>query len=108
MSYEGYVQAICAKGHQRAWDAFYHGLERCQCGADIVFTNEVDQTNGCYENSEKPGTCVCGKIEFDIKEPQQTHTCSCGNVHVVKEATYKPTGKITSHHKALSVPESEK
>jgi len=48
MSYEGYEQCICEKGHYfensnvYQWDV----AEGCDCGAPTVFTNAVDETNG--------------------------------------------------------------
>lgn len=51
MSYEGYVQAICANGHYFTHDCY--GEENCRiCHARAVETHNVDETNGEPEPRE--------------------------------------------------------
>ena len=49
MSYEGYVQVLCANGHYHSFDENYDSDETVECpdcGANIVWRNRVDDTNG--------------------------------------------------------------
>lgn len=50
MSYEGYIQELCANGHLSEEPESYCDYEvgaRCLvCGAEIVWKNSVDDTNG--------------------------------------------------------------
>jgi len=44
MSYEGYVQAICANGHLNEYSRYC--VPTCvDCKAKLVWSNSVDQTN---------------------------------------------------------------
>lgn len=70
MSYEGYVEYLCSKGHLSSLDVyFYDDLEHncCQdCGEDFVFQHSVDQTNGIeYDEDDKP---LSGTIAYPFKE----------------------------------------
>lgn len=44
MSYEGYYQCICEKGHR--FDVDVYNKESCPCGSKTVVFNSVDETNG--------------------------------------------------------------
>jgi hypothetical protein len=49
MSYEGYTELLCSKGHKWSRDAYstFCQDQRCSvCGSEEVFRHEVDQTNG--------------------------------------------------------------
>jgi len=85
MSYEGYQQCLCAKGHYRAFDAFFELEEsKCSCGAPIVFVHQVDQTND-------EGVA----LTFECDKPAVTETCPCcGNVKVLEEETFKIPTKV--------------
>lgn len=48
MSFEGYVQAICANGHLFTYDV-YDKTSCYECGAKAVRENLVDTTNGADE-----------------------------------------------------------
>jgi hypothetical protein len=106
MSWEGYYQALCEKGHQCSLDpydsmwlksGYGESLDdekgsKCHCGAKIVWYNVVDTTNGSFEvdDSGKEVKRIDGYIELEEKEPAVHCQCSgCGNTHVSKEATYK-------------------
>ena len=64
MSWEGYEQVVCKKGHactQEAYD-FEPDEFTCPivvdkeiCGAPCAWWNQVDVTNGSYEMDERPG-----------------------------------------------------
>lgn len=55
MSYEGFYEWLCAKGHYTATDAYQDDPEKCpRCSANIVWRHSVDQTNGEIEGD--PGT----------------------------------------------------
>ncbi len=46
MSYEGYIQFLCPKGHLTVVDAFDHP-ERCsRCNELFIWSHSVDLTNG--------------------------------------------------------------
>ncbi len=48
MSFEGYVQAICANGHLFTYNV-YDKTSCLECGAKAVRENLVDETNGRSE-----------------------------------------------------------
>jgi hypothetical protein len=55
MSYEGFVEYLCAKGHHSTNDAYDEDLTRCpRCGGPLVWNHVVNQTNGVVEGN--PGT----------------------------------------------------
>ena len=92
MSWEGYDQLICEKGHY--WTADLSGLENCICscpicGSDPVWFNAVDFTNGSYFEGKR----IDGYIEMKIKKEIK---CSCGEC--VKEVLYEipKRGKLKS------------
>ena len=88
MSYEGYVQTICENGHYSEFDAhdtrWVRGEIECpECESEIVWVNEVDETN-CDGY---------GYIEVELDKPAVTETCDhCGHTRVVEEETYKIPG----------------
>ena len=91
MSYEGYVQNICANGHYYEHDAFDEE-KKCGCGAVSTWSNDVSETN-CDS---------CGEIPFEVLREhclltsEQLSKCNLGYIHVTTEATYRlPTGTET-------------
>ena len=77
MSYEGYSQFLCKKGH--LW------LEDCNnappelkdnlcktCGESAVWENMVNTTNGSYDDDEKR---IDGYIELEILQQDCCHEC---------------------------------
>lgn len=85
MSWEGYYQAICANGHRFDYDDYmgYDGSHTCDCGAEAIFSNSVDQTNGPSQ-----GEIIDWNV-FLIS-PEVTNTCECcGNVKIVEKAKYR-------------------
>lgn len=86
MSYEGYTQMLCAKGHLTHKDAFADDLEgfryKCcrvdGCGQDFVWQHEVDQTND-------DGFAV----KLVQKSPAKYSNCyHCGNKELIDEKTF--------------------
>jgi hypothetical protein len=95
MSYEGYVQLLCEKGHYRTCDCSEIDKPTVcpSCKSKWIWQNNVDTTNGSYdvdsEGGEDTSVRIDGYVELEANEPIITHTCSCGNVHMSKKATYK-------------------
>ena len=80
MSWEGFYQALCEKGHEYQIDAYDYGNGKCPCGAECVFWNLVDQTNG--DGAED-------YLALVEKEPATFCTCEgCGNRHLLTRATF--------------------
>lgn len=80
MSYEGYSEHICTKGHYYTRDA-YEFNETCPCGAGPAWENMVDQTN---DNGYS-------FADFGLQEktPVVTQTCECcGHTKQIEQATY--------------------
>ena len=95
MSYEGYSQFLCAKGHY--WTVDCYAVDFCddnkcpECGSKAVWENMVNTTNGSYEGNER----IDGYVELEVLEEAKTCKCDkCGNEHVVEPVRYKvPKGK---------------
>lgn len=65
MSYEGYTEYLCTKGHAASVDAMVISYgdgapARCQCGAEWEFVHDVDTTNGYDEDD--PSTSSAGTV----------------------------------------------
>ena len=45
MSYEGYTEYLCKKGHHSTTDCYAEDLKKCRCGEKIVLRKMVDTTN---------------------------------------------------------------
>jgi hypothetical protein len=105
MSYEGYVQRLCEKGHQSEVDAYADlsyddegepvggKLGTCHCGAKIVWRNGVDQTN-----LDEHGAI---DLERFLLTPGKFATCSqCGHSSIEAEPTYRiPTPEETKRYR---------
>lgn len=86
MSYEGYVRYLCKNGHNRIRDVLAESVERCSCGARVVWERHVDLTNG-YEEDSDPSLEVATPAIYEI--------CNLGHTHVTQEATFKiPEGDL--------------
>ena len=89
MSWEGYYQCLCKKGHLQIDNAEYQDApticEFKDCKEKIVWVNQVDTTNGSYD-TDKNGKqrridgCVTLKIN-------KKHTCD--KCKSTLEVTYK-------------------
>ena len=84
MSYEGYTQLICKKGHTWMVDCMMDDEKPCHCGAPIAWSNMVDQTNGCEPWKGDPGRmprhdiindCICGHIDLEQKSLKSCDKC---------------------------------
>jgi hypothetical protein len=80
MSFEGYYQMLCVKGHAKHLDCHEEKPEWCECGALMVWENLVDVTNGSYDD----GLRIDGYVELEVEE-ESFCTC-CGHLKV---RTYK-------------------
>ena len=87
MSYEGYVEELCANGHLRTRDVYQESLA-CPCHAPIVFEHHVNETNGTM--LDDPGTLP---YPFEVEKKAEFVTCDLGHKHYTSERTYKiPVG----------------
>jgi ribosomal protein S27E len=110
MSYEGYVQVLCANGHYNTYDAYDdpfgvydepESIPTCKvCGENLVWRNGVDETNGC--EARGGGDCLmelskeeiekcrgCGYVDLVEKTPAKYCQCKeCGHTHMIEEPTY--------------------
>lgn len=61
MSYSGFTERLCLRGHYWTGDAWADDQLRCQlCEASVRYTHGVDQTNG-YDESH-PSSCYAPKV----------------------------------------------
>ena len=97
MSYEGYVQRLCKNGHYHAFDC-YSDIEqeewKCpHCGEGCVWVNNVDQTNGSFDEND---VRIDGYVELEETEESKMAVCTCkdcGFKHRSRPPTYKIPGK---------------
>ena len=90
MSYEGYDQFLCKKGHywtkqlEINWDGG-NEIEKCpNCGEEAVWENGVNITNGSFED----GNRIDGSVELKIKSQTSGVCYTCGEKHIC-ETTYE-------------------
>jgi hypothetical protein len=101
MSFEGYDDVICSKGHLTSQnslcesDICNHMVSASSetgivyCNADIVWRNTVDQTNG-----EDVGLIKRSDMDKFIITPEVMETCShCGHTKRISPALYRPPTK---------------
>ena len=96
MSYEGRIQVICQNGHYGVREASYNLDDEeapCHCGAELAWTNAVDDTN-CEAWGEIPEAIL--QKEFMVSD-EVVETCNLGHKHITKERVYRiPSGEETS------------
>ena len=91
MSYEGYSQFLCKKGHQWTVDAhlLMHGGEdevRCpKCGGRPAWENMVNLTNGSFDEDDNR---IDNYVELKIKSETSGFCSSCGKKHIC-DVTYQ-------------------
>ena len=87
MSYEGYREYLCRKGHYSTSDAYEDDPTKCErCGADIDWRHSVDQTNGVEEDN--PSTIPAPKEKVGQEDDwQRDHH---GNKYAVAVPIYRP------------------
>ena len=86
MSYEGFSQFLCSKGHLWTEDcnstAFELKGNLCGlCGEPAIWENMVDVTNGSYDDD---GKRIDGYIDLEIERQDCCHECK-----QIIETTYK-------------------
>ena len=83
MSFEGYYQRLCKNGHSMDVDCYMENDEdRCAiCGAEIVWANLVDETNGSHDEE---GRRIDGCVKLKIKSQKKCEHCGS-----ILETTYK-------------------
>ena len=87
MSFEGYYEHLCTKGHYTTSDCYVGPDERCMvCNGSLVAMNLVDQTNGD----------VGGEWDLEMVEPAPT----CPTCH-------QPIGHARYHLNPKRKPEVE-
>lgn len=86
MSYEGYYQVICEKGHLSSIPdpEVRTTVPKCDCGCEVVWWNPVDQTNG-----DDVGFIPEDVWKNFLASPEKTEVCNLGHQHVISEATYR-------------------
>jgi len=89
MSYEGYDQVLCEKGHLSTfdcWVAWQNNLI-CRCGAKLVWWNPVNETNGSFDTDENGHEVrIDGYVDLEIlKEGDRCPHCR----FTIGDITYK-------------------
>ena len=88
MSYQGYEQCLCDKGHLFEIDSRNRLIVCFECDSEVVWDNSVDETNGDS----------IGYIQMDqfMIQPEKTEICNLKCVHIVERAVYRiPTESET-------------
>lgn len=97
MSYEGYCEYLCRKGHYQVRDAYDGKPDACAfCGEPMAYSCSVDCTNG--EDPEIPASIPGDKREIGIEDDWTTD--HHGNRYARAVHLYKPTGNRWHHIKA--------
>ena len=81
MSYEGYYQVICKKGHYHTVDCNlfdFLGWKCPTCGSDAAWCNGVDLTNGSWDEN---GKRIDGYVELKPKHIEKCDKCG----HAIEE-----------------------
>jgi hypothetical protein len=106
MSFEGYNQYLCKKGHLSEVDVYFDEEKKCHCGDKYVWRNQVDQTNGmycecgggyCTETFDEEcewcdGGRIDGYVALEVDTPEEIYQCTdkkCGRHITIAEETYK-------------------
>ena len=93
MSYEGFTQALCAKGHQNMVEQ-YEERDTCnKCPEKLVWFHQVDQTNGCMCSDTDGRTgyeCPAHPLKLEVLEHADYLDCpTCHREEMVSHPTYK-------------------
>ncbi|RLG37460.1 MAG: hypothetical protein DRO01_07150 [Thermoproteota archaeon] len=78
MSFEGYYQILCERGHYWTEDVYLvddpvSELRCPKCGGRVVWYNLVDVTNGSYDED---GNRIDGYVELEIEEERVCPLCN--------------------------------
>jgi len=106
MSYEGYTQYLCAKGHYFMRDAYDYSDVVCDiCSNGAVWWNQVDETNGSHDDD---GNRIDGYVELEEKPATYVligahHPCpTCGHTESYPK-TYIFPSKDVGHHEVVPI-----
>jgi len=80
MSYEGYSQFLCKKGHYWTEDCYLADKENCKCPicfGSVDWENQVNITNGSFEDGER----IDGFVELKIKSEISGQCSNCKGKH---------------------------
>jgi DNA repair exonuclease SbcCD nuclease subunit len=97
MSFEGYSQLICAKGHYHRFDVYCEQSLCPDCGSEFIWNNLVDETNGVDEDGMLPGYVDLKPFAFE----DVWHTDHHGNRYATKRYLYKVPGSTEELHRFL-------
>lgn len=90
MSWEGYGQALCEKGHQYFFDAYDSEAECTICRSNMAWSYMVDLTNGCDEDCGEGAKCYAHPIPLTLKNDAEFHTCpTCQHKEILTHPTYE-------------------
>lgn len=90
MSYEGYHQFICPRGHYWTEDVYASSGICPECGRVAIWTNPVDETNGTFQGDDR----IDGYVDIVLRAPAVYEECPTCNHREMKEA---PVYVIPSH-----------
>ena len=66
MSYEGFTQYLCARGHESSFDCYEEHAANCpHCGAEFRWQHDVDITNGIDINDR-------GTFAVELEQLEET------------------------------------
>lgn len=92
MSYEGYTEYLCRRGHRHTVDANQNSFEpsiicsRSYCNAEIAFKHDVDETNGIEPDDPSTYAAAVREVGFD-EIPKVDFK---GNLYYCKEPLFEP------------------
>lgn len=91
MSYEGWTQVLCKNGHEFSIGQYEDRHPCPHCGAEIVWSHEVDLTNGCEPDCKLyDKKCYAHPLELEIATPAVYEHCpTCQHKRVVFVQIYK-------------------
>ena len=74
MSYEGYVQLLCAKGHLTMQDCYLDEPKKCWCKEPIVWGESVNTTNdeGHPTHLKEKSRKVCKECQSVLEDRKST------------------------------------
>jgi len=101
LSFEGYTQYLCAKGHYFARDVYDYSDVICHvCKNAAVWWNQVDETNGTHDDDDNR---IDGFVELKEKPAPYVHPCpTCGHTQPYPK-TYVFPPKDVGHHELVPV-----
>jgi len=91
MSWEGWVQLVCERGHSHACDGyefeFVQEYWECpDCGAGLAWYNVVDVTNGSFDDDDNR---IDGYVQLKIREAHRCECPTCGTEHSSSPTEYE-------------------